>query len=564
MDSEIKNNENEILEESLTEFPEPVGYGNNTSLFSGKFFSFFKSVFGTKKQSGPGRPPRKATTALEGDSLTPLGGDVFDSAGVGGISVSKGFARLPAIENQRTRRYKKFEFMDEYPEIGAAFDIYADDSTQEDIKGNSFVIKTTDKLIREEIEKFVKNTKLDYFMWDIVRNTVKYGDCFVENIVDLNNTAAGIQRLKILNPNFIYRVEDQYGYLQNFLQEIPEKGQSMYAGQTNPMSKKNTIVLDKNQVVHFRRRTADPNYYPYGKGVAAMGVRAWESLRLMEDSMIIYRVQRAPERRAFYIETGNMPATKVETFMERVKDKFKKEKFFNPGKGIDERYNPLASDEDFFIPMRNGQGTKIDTLPGAQNLGEVDDVKYFRDKLLAAMKIPKDFIVEKDKSPERKANLSQLDVKFAKAVHRVQKDVELGIGTLVRRHLMLKGFEKKFLKDVEVTLCPPSDMHEKRRLEIDEQKIRIVQGVQGLMLFDKEYLYKTYFGMTEEEISDMKDRVSEEAEKDAALAQQGAPMAGGPVPAPAGGEVPPEGESMGGDVLDDFSDSREATGATKT
>ena len=84
------------------------------------------------------------------------------------------------------------------------------------------------------------------------------------------------------------------------------------------------------------------------------------------------------------------------------------------------------------------------------------------------------------------------------------------------------------------------------------------------MLFDKEYLYKTYFGMTEEEISDMKDRVSEEAEKDAALAQQGAPMAGGPVPAPAGGEVPPEGESMGGDVLDDFSDSREATGATKT
>ena len=168
MDSEIKNNENEILEESLTEFPEPVGYGNDTSLFSGKFFSFFKSVFGTKKQSGPGRPPRKATTALEGDSLTPLGGDVFDSAGVGGISVSKGFARLPAIENQRTRRYKKFEFMDEYPEIGAAFDIYADDSTQEDIKGNSFVIKTTDKLIREEIEKFVKNTKLDYFMWDIV------------------------------------------------------------------------------------------------------------------------------------------------------------------------------------------------------------------------------------------------------------------------------------------------------------------------------------------------------------------------------------------------------------
>ena len=564
MDSEVNNTKDEIIEESLTEFPEPVGYGSNNSLFSGKFFAFFRSMFGTKKQQGPGRPPRTAKSALEGDSLTPLAGDVFNDAGVGGISVSKGFARLPAIENQRTRRYKKFEFMDEYPEIGAAFDIYADDGTQEDIKGNAFVITSTDKLILEEIEKFFKTIKLDYFIWDIVRNVVKYGDCFLENIVDLNNTELGIQRIKILNPNFIYRVEDQYGYLQQFLQEIPEKGQSMYAGNTNPLSKKNTIVLDKNQLVHFRRRTADPNFYPYGKGVAAMGVRAWESLRLMEDSMIIYRVQRAPERRAFYIETGNLPATKIETFMERVKDKFKKEKFYNPGTGIDERYNPLASDEDFFVPMRNGQGTKIDTLPGAQNLGEVDDVKYFRDKLLAAMKIPKDFIVEKDKSPERKANLSQLDVKFAKAVHRVQKDVELGIMTLVRRHLMLKGWEKRFLQNVTVTLCPPSDMHEKRRLEIDEQKIRIVQAVQGLMLFDKEYLYKEYFNMTEEEISAMKERVDEEAKKDAELAQQGAPMAGGPIPAPPGAPVPPEGETMGGDVLDDFSDSREATGADKT
>ena len=335
MDSEVDdNNNNEVLEENITEFPEPIGYSSNNQLFTGKFFAFFRRAFGLKKQKGPGRPARASTKALEGDSLTPLAGDVFD--GAGGVGVTKGFAKLPAIENQRTRRYKKFEQMDEYPEIGAAFDIYADDSTQEDIKENAFIIHTTDKLIKEEIEKLFKNIKLDYFMWDIVRNVVKYGDCFVENIVDLNNTGLGIQRIKILNPNFIYRAEDQYGYLQNFMQEIPEKGQAMYAGQANPLSKKNTITLDKNQVVHFRRRTADPNFYPYGKGIAAMGVRAWESLRLMEDSMIIYRVQRAPERRAFYIETGNMPATKVETYMERVKDKFKKEKFYNPGAGIDD------------------------------------------------------------------------------------------------------------------------------------------------------------------------------------------------------------------------------------
>ena len=154
--------------------------------------------------------------------------------------------------------------------------------------------------------------------------------------------------------------------------------------------------------------------------------------------MLIYRLHRAPERRIFYIDTGNLPQTKVEMFMERIKAKFKKEKFFNNESGnADERYNPLSAEEDFFVPMKNGQGTKIETLPGAQNLGEIDDVRYFRDKVLASMKIPKDFIVEKDKSPERKANLSQLDAKFAKAVMRVQRDTEVCLETLIKRHLEL-------------------------------------------------------------------------------------------------------------------------------
>ena len=167
-------------------------------------------------------------------------------------------------------------------------------------------------------------------------------------------------------------------------------------------------------------------------------MRAWKSLRMMEDAMLIYRLHRAPERRIFYIETGNLPQSKVEMFMERVKQKFKKEKFYNMQEGAgDEQYNPMSGEEDFFVPIKNGQGTKIDTLPGAQNLGEIDDVKYFRDKVLAAMKIPRDFIVEHDKSPERKGNLAQLDAKFAKAVMRVQRDTEVGLNTLIKRHLNL-------------------------------------------------------------------------------------------------------------------------------
>ena len=128
-------------------------------------------------------------------------------------------------------------------------------------------------------------------------------------------------------------------------------------------------------------------------------------------------------------------------FIERLKEKFKKEKFFDANKGqIDARYNPLSADEDFFVPSRGGNGTKIETLPGAQNLGEVDDVKYFRDKLLASLKIPKDYIVEKEQSPERKANLSQLDVKFARTVSRIQHSIEVGLESIAKRHLKIKGF----------------------------------------------------------------------------------------------------------------------------
>ena len=165
------------------------------------------------------------------------------------------------------------------------------------------------------------------------------------------------------------------------------------------------------------------------------------------------------------------------------------------------------SRKDFFVPQRQNGKTQIDVLPGAQNLGDVDDVKYFRDKLLAALKVPKDYIVEKDQSPERKANLSQLDVKFARAVTRIQREVEIALETLVKRHLTLRKFPPASIKTIEVSLCPPSDMFEKRRLELDEQKIRVVQAVKGLQLLSDEYIYETYFNFTPSEIEKMKKKV---------------------------------------------------------
>ena len=451
--------------------------------------------------------------------------------------------------------------MDEYPEIGAALDIYADDATLVDDNTDFLKIQTEDRIVKEEIERFFDTIEMKRFLWDIARNVAKYGDCFCENIIDLNNTEAGIQRLKILNPNFVYRKEDQYGYLKGFMQEIPKKGygdaNALGGGGNSPFTGGGTLLnLDKNQIIHFRKRTSDQNFYPYGKSILAAGVRAWKSLKMMEDAMLIYRLQRAPERRAFYIETGNLPQTKVENFMERIKQKFKKEKFWNAQSGtIDERYNPLSADEDFFIPVRNGQGAKVEVLPGAQNLGDIDDVKYFRDKLLSALKIPKDYIVEQDSSPERKANLSQLDVKFAKSVMRLQRDIEIGIETLIRRHLKLREFPLSMMKNFKIQMIVPSDLFEKKRLEADEQKLRIVQAVKGLQLFPDNFIYKRYFDMTEYDIVELKEELKKASEEEQQAQQQmgggmpGAPGAPGMPPGPGGmppGGAPPEGPAQGG------------------
>jgi hypothetical protein len=351
-------------------------------------------------------------------------------------------------------------------------------------------------------------------------------------------------------------VENEYGYLKHFLQELPDPRQAGMGGGAGGglggaggggEGTGKYLELDKEQIVHFRTHTSDPNYYPYGKSLLHAAIRAWKSLKLMEDAMLIYRLARAPERRVFYVDVGNLPTSKIEMYMERLKQKFKKEKFWDPSTGaINERYNPLSTDEDFFVPTRAKSGTKIETLPGAQNLGETDDVKYFRDKLLAALKVPKDYIVEKDQSPERKANLSQLDIKFARTVTRLQREVEIGLTLLVKRHLKLRKFPPTLYNSIEITLCPPSDMFEKRRLELDEQKTRVVQAIKGLELFPDEWIFENYFQMSEDEISSIQEKMTAQKEKQmeqeqAMAPDMGVPPMGGGAPVE-GGEVPDGGE----------------------
>ena len=464
-----------------------------------------------------------------------------------GFTVAKNTVTLPQQEADRRERYKRYEEMDNYPEVAAAFDIYADDSTQKSSDDREWIIKTQYDFIKDEVDKLFTNVRLDKFYWDITRNTVKYGDCFIETILDVNRTQLGIQKIKVLNPNYIIRVENEFGYLQRFLQEIPRRDTAgAIPSVLDDFAQSKFINLDKNQIIHFRLYSFDPAFYPYGKSIAAPAMRVFRTLRLAEDAMLVYRLSRAPERRIFYVDVGNLPTSKAEVFMERLKEKFKKEKFYNHNTGnVDARYNPLSADEDYFVPHRNNKGTKIDTLPGAQNLGEIEDVKYFRDKLLAALKVPKDYIVEKDKSPERKANLSQLDAKFARVITRVQKCIQIGLELLAKRHLILKGVEESYIKDLQVLLPDPSDLFAKRRLELENIKAAVTMAVIQTGLFPNSYIYKNFYDMSDGEVSDLEAQLEDQKKKQAEQQMTGAPGGGAGI-GPGTGVAPPGAPTAGG------------------
>jgi len=486
----------------------PIGDGSVTTMYSSGYMSkIFSKFFATQAQEkliGAGDPRR-----FEGDL-------VVDPRAMGNIaeplwSYTRGLPFIPESELNRKRRYDEYEKMDDYPEITAALDIYADDSTQKDLKNKKWLVRSDSIEVIEEVEKLFDRIRLERVYWDLVRGTCKFGDTFIEVVANANSMEDGIMKIKVLNPYYIMRIEDKYGYLKTFIQEIPTQ---QYNSGDWQSQKSTYLELDKNQIIHFRLQTSDPKYYPYGKSILAGAIRVYRSLKLMEDAMLVYRLSRAPERRIFYVDIGNLPSSKAEAFLENMKTRFKKEKFHNNNQ-IDGRFNPLAVDEDFFIPVRGNQGTKVDTLKGAENLGEVDDVKYFRDKLLATLKIPKDYIVEYDKSPERKANLSQLDVKFARVIQRIQDCVAVGLGEIAKKHLEMIGYPKTIIKNLKIELPDPSDVFIKRKLEIDEAKGRVVQAVVGTGLFPTSYIYKQYYDMTDTEIKILKRDLEKEQEEQA-------------------------------------------------
>jgi len=264
------------------------------------------------------------------------------------------------------------------------------------------------------------------------------------------------------------------------------------------------IRFSPEQVVHAKIGDDRNTFYPYGVSMVEAARGPAHQLRLMEDAMLVYRLSRNPERRVFYIDVGQLPPFKAEAFVEKLKDQFRKKKISSnrPGmqgaNSVEERYHAPAVDEDYWLPIRPNSNTKIETLPGAQNLGEIDDAVYFRNRLFTALQFPKNYFNVEDAAVTR-ITLSAQDIRVARLIERLQAPYEDAMWEIADRHLRLRGFPQDSYEDLTIKMTPPSEWRELSRAEIVNARIQNASSIKSAAIMSDFDILTKWMGYPEEE-----------------------------------------------------------------
>jgi hypothetical protein len=366
--------------------------------------------------------------------------------------------------------------------------------------------------VKEELEKILFNRNflnLDRKIWGLAKNLFIFGDHFTEVIINPENPKEGVYKTLDLPADSMYRIETTKGKLIEFQQsnEGPDYQSLMRVPVTQAtdadLKQATAIRFAENQVIHWKIGDDRKMFYPYGVSLIEPARGPAHQLRLMEDAMVVYRLSRAPERRVFYIDVSTLSPSRAEAFIERIKDQFRKKKVAsNRGQqgvnAIEERWHPPAIDEDYWLPIRPNSNTRIDTLAGAQNLGEIDDALYFRNKLYTALNFPKNYFASEDPQVTR-ISLSAQDIKFARMIERLQAHIEDGLVQLCEIHLQLIGIPEEKYDGLQIKLTPPSDWRELSKQEITNNRINNANALKGSMLMSDFDILTTIMQNTDEE-----------------------------------------------------------------
>jgi hypothetical protein len=369
-------------------------------------------------------------------------------------------------EPTRLASFYDYESMEYTPEISAALDIYAEESTTVDHNGFMLQIYSESKRIKGILTDLFNNTldiNTNLQMW--TRNTCKYGDNFVYLKLDPEKGIVGCMQLPNIEIERLERGVPTQATRQNVEEPSENKGLRF-------KWKVKDMEFNSWEIAHFRL-LGDDRKLPYGTSMLEKARRIWKQLLLSEDAMLIYRTSRAPERRVFKVFVGNMDDKDVEPYVQRVANKFKRSQVVDSQTGnVDMRFNQMAVDQDYFIPVRDPAATNpIETLAGGTNLGEIADIEYIQKKLLTALRVPKAFLGFEEPVGDGK-NLSLIDIRFARTINKIQKAMIAELNKIAIIHLFLLGFEDE-LNNFTLGLTNPSSQADLLKLEVWKEKIAV-------------------------------------------------------------------------------------------
>ena len=466
----------------------------------------------------------------------------------------------------RIQRYFQYDQMDSDSEINAALDILAEFSTQQNKENETpfdivFKDETTEhevKLLKKALQQWTKSNKLTKRIFRIFRNALKYGDCFfvrdpetykwlyidnakVDRIVvnesegkkpeqyvirDIN---PNLQRLSAtqITPNQTYGGGGTTGvgtaaYGQSYASGGAGTNMSGFAGGNAGgrfYKTMNAYNINAEHVVHMSMSDGLDNLFPFGQSVLEQVFKVYKQKELLEDAIIIYRVQRAPERRVFYIDVGNMPTHLAMQFVERVKNEINQRRIPSTSGGvnfIDATYNPMSINEDYFFPQTaEGRGSKVDTLPGGTNLGEIDDLKFFTNKLFRGLRIPSSYLPTGPDDSQQQYNDGRVgtayiqELRFNKYCARLQSMLNPTFDEEFKLWIKSKGYNIDSGM-FELKLNPPQNFAQYRQTEMDQTRIQSFSQVAELPYMSKRFALKRYLGLTEEEMARNADLWAEE------------------------------------------------------
>jgi hypothetical protein len=410
-----------------------------------------------------------------------------------------GGAQSMAYQQVRREVFRDYDAMDNDPILASALDIYADESTLKNEFGDVMLIHSDNEKVQDILNNlFYDILNVEFNLWPWVRNMCKYGDFFLGLEVAEGKGIVNVTPHSVYNTERLERTDP-----------------------TNPNSVKFKITEDPNgkeeyenfEIAHFRL-LADTNWLPYGKSMIENARRLWKQLSLMEDAMLIHRIMRAPEKRVFKIDIGNIPPTEVDNYMQRIINKMKKVPFVDRNTGdYNLKYNMQNLTEDFYLPVRGGDsGTSIDNLAGME-YASIEDIDYLKNKMFAALKIPRAYLGYEE-NVNGKATLAAEDVRFARTIERIQRTVVSELSKIAIVHLYAQGITDSEMTNFELSLVNPSTIYEQEKVNLWSEKIRLAQDIQGLNMLSKDWVYENIFKLSGGEqdeqrvamLDDLKDR----------------------------------------------------------